>query len=223
MSMDNGNNAALATEADTSQNYDWEHAFRVLGELLASNGGCVSSTALRRELEHNLRMADARPLVVELKFFDPESSRERGIPLPNFRFRHLGRSFYSEERYDQELKKQEDTTTKEAKDASDEASAAAPEEPTVSRTNRQEEARLVAYAKKALEELYSSDANSDDKAFVFDVHSLRKGSSFENVDLVAVHWRSQGVCELITVEVKPSNWKTDSQSRILFDTFGSLP
>ncbi len=200
--MGNSDNALLAIEPDTSENCDWELGFRVLGHLLESNEGCVSSAALRKVLEHDHHIADARPLVVKLKFFDPESSPERGIPLPNLRFHHLGRSFYSEEKYAEELKKQQDRTTKEAEDASGEASAAAPEEPSVARTNRQEEARLVAYVKGALEELYSSDVNSEDKTFVFDVHSLRKGGGFENVDLVAVHWRSHEVCELITVEVK---------------------
>jgi hypothetical protein len=45
----------------------------------------------------------------------------------------------------------------------------------------------VTYVKNALEELYSSDANSSDKTFVFDVHSHRKGSTFENTDLIAIH------------------------------------
>lgn len=53
-----------------------------------------------------------------------------------------------------------------------------------------------------MEELYASDAGPEDKPFVFDVHSARKGSSFENVDLIAVHWRPRNVCDLITVEVK---------------------
>jgi hypothetical protein len=61
---------------------------------------------------------------------------------------------------------------------------------------------LVAYVKSALEEIYASDAGPEDKDFVFDVHSARKGSSFENVDLLAVHWRSRSFCDLITVEVK---------------------
>lgn len=188
--------------ASTTENYDWKLVFQVLGDLLKSNNGCISSTALRRELERNHGIADARPVVVELKFFDPESSTERGIPPPNFKFHHLGRSFYSEEKYAQELKNQEETTTREADDAGRAVSVAAPEEPTISRTNRQEEARLVAYVKSALEGLYSSDANVEDRPFVFDVHSARKGGSFENVDLIAVHWRPGNVCELIAVEVK---------------------
>lgn len=139
----------------------------MLNDLLTSNKGCVSTTALRRELE-NHGIADAQPVLVELKFFDPESSRERGIPVPNFKFHHLGRSFYSEERYKQELKKQEEATTKEADAASRQVSVTPPEEPTVSRTNRQEEARLVAYVKSALEDLYSSEAIPEDRTIVFD-------------------------------------------------------
>lgn len=193
--------AELTSESAAPENYDWNLAFGVLGALLTDNNGCVSSTALRRELE-NRGVADARALVVELKFYDPESGRERGIPVPNFRFRHLGRSFYSEEKYDQERKKQNDATIQEADDASRQVSVAAAEESPISRTNRQDEARLVTYVKSALEDLYSTDATPEDSPFVFDVHSARKGTSFENVDVIAIHWRSSNVCELITVEVK---------------------
>ena len=190
------------TEVTPSERYDWGGVFKVLGGLLAANDGCISSTALRRELEHALGVPDARPLIVELKFFDLESSRERGIPAPTFKFRHLGRSFYSDEKYDQERKKQEDETIKEAEVASREASEAVAEEVTVTRANRQEEARLVTYVKSAMEDLYPGDTNSEDRTYVFDVHASRKGSSFENVDLIAVHWRPRNVCDLITVEVK---------------------
>jgi hypothetical protein len=186
----------------TPESYDWALGFKILGDLLAANDGCVSSMELRRELQTNHGIADARPLVIELKFFNPESSLERGIPTPSFKFYHLGRSFYSEARYNEELKKQQEATTKEADDATDEASLVEPEVPAVSRSNRQEEARLVTYVKSALEEVYSSDANSADKTFVFDVHSHRKGSTFENTDLIAIHWRSREVCDLIAVEVK---------------------
>jgi hypothetical protein len=185
-----------------SEPLDWGLAFRVLDDLLKSNGGVVSSTMLRRELERNHGIADARPLLVELTFFDPDSARERGIPEPGFRFHHLGRSFYSEEKYADEAKKLQQATIKEAEDASDAVSETEPEEVPVSRTNRQEEARLVTYVKRGLEEIYSSDLNADEKTFVFDVHSLRKGSSFENVDLIAVHWLPHNMCELISVEVK---------------------
>lgn len=82
----------------------------MLGEQLASHDGCVSAVALRRELERKHGIADARPLVVDVQFFDAESSRERGIPAPSFKFGYLGRSFYSEERHAEELRRQEEAT-----------------------------------------------------------------------------------------------------------------
>jgi hypothetical protein len=201
--LNDTNTVSLTTELSISEN-DWKLAFQVLDSLLKSNNGCVSSKALRAELEEKHNIPDARPFVVALKYFDPESSRERGSPLPNFKFHHLGRSFYADDKYAQELKKQEDTTTKEAEKASSrEMSDTVPEVATVSRGYRQEEARLVQYIKKALEGLYSSEANSEeDEAFVFDVHSSRTGSSFENVDLIAVHKLPLNFHDLITVEVK---------------------
>jgi hypothetical protein len=192
----------LTTELGISES-DWKLAFQVLEGLLKSDDGCVSSRALREDLEEKHGIPDARPVVVALKYFDPESSRERGSPLPSFKFHHLGRSFYSDDKYAQELKKQEDTTTKEAEKASSrELSDIVPEEVTVSRSYRQEEARLVQYVKRALEELYTSDANSEEYPFVFDVHSSRPAGSFENVDLIAVHRLPLDFCDLITVEVK---------------------
>src|SRR5438876_8473059 len=65
-------------EPKSSQPPEWQLALRVLRELLDSNDGCISTTALRRELERHHGVEDAHPLVVELKFFDPETARERG-------------------------------------------------------------------------------------------------------------------------------------------------
>ena len=198
--MDMIENPETVVEPGTPSREDWELAFRVLGEQLSSNDGCVSTVALVRQLKKH-GVEDPRLLVVALQFFDSESSLERGIPVPSFKFGHLGRSFYSQERYEQEQKRQEEDTAEEAEGASREASVIAPEEITVTRANRQEEARLVKYVKSALEELYVSDVGPETE-YVFDVHSDRKGSSFENVDLIAVHWRSSSFCDLVTVEVK---------------------
>ena len=52
----------------TPESYDWALGFKILGDLLAANDGCVSSMELRRELQTNHGIADARPLVIELKF-----------------------------------------------------------------------------------------------------------------------------------------------------------
>lgn len=79
--------------SETPDSYDWTLVFQVLGDLLTANDGIVSSTELRRELEHKLSISDAHPVVVKLKFFNPESSLEHGIPVPSFKFLHHGRSF----------------------------------------------------------------------------------------------------------------------------------
>jgi hypothetical protein len=90
----------------------------------------------------------------------------------------------------EELAQVEAETEKEADDASRSAAAAEPpEEVPPSRVNRQEEARLTAYVKRALDDLYKTDSISEDIAYVFDVHSERPGSAFENVDVLALHWR----------------------------------
>jgi len=193
---------ASAAAPQQSGAESWALAFRVLRELLEANDGVVSSTALRRELEGTHSIPNARDLVIELEFFNPEASVERGIPTPSFKFHHLGRSFFSEQKYAEELQKQQEQATKQADVASNEVSATEPDEPSPTRTNRQEEARLVTYVKGALEDLYSSEANSEENSYVFDVHSHRKGGTFENTDLIAVHWRSDRVCDLVTVEVK---------------------
>jgi hypothetical protein len=138
--LDSTDNLDTTTEPSALSTEDWELGFRVLGEQLASNRGSVSTVALRRELERKHHIEDPRPLLVALQFFDAESARERGTPVPTFRFRHLGRSFYSEERYAQQLKKQEQATEEEAEGASREASSALPEEIPIPRANRQEEA-----------------------------------------------------------------------------------
>lgn len=200
--MDEDAVAVSIGEAGRSANLDWDLAFRVLGDLLERYAGSVSYTAFRRELERNHSVDDARPLLDELKFFNPESSSERGIPAPKFKFHHMGRSFYSAKKYAEALKEQEAATTREADDASRQVEVVLPMEVTESRSNRQEEARLVVYVKSALEELYASDETAEDKPFVFDVHSSRNGGSFENVDLIAVHRRPRNVCDLVTVKVK---------------------
>jgi hypothetical protein len=185
---------------------NWDLAFRVLGDLLSANNGCVGTKTLKKELERRgvTEASDhVEELVEELKYFDPDSSRERGLPTPGFRFFHLNRSFYSEERYDQEIRERDERTRRDAEKAANrDAEVAGPEETPISRTNRQEEARMGQYVKNALEELYSNELAPEERTYVFDVHSVRPGGTFENVDLLAIHWQPRDICELITVEVK---------------------
>ncbi len=178
---------------------DWAAAVRVLGLMLDSHDGCVSSKALRKELARK-GITDARSLVVKMKVFDLDAEPDPDMPKPDFRFHHHGRSFYSEDKY---RRKEAETDA-----AADSASSAEPsiedEEEiatTVGRTNRQEEARLVTYVVSALEEWYSSDCGPE-VLVSFDVHNQRAGTDFENVDAIAIHWRSDEVVDLVAVEVK---------------------
>jgi len=199
--VDSAEEVGSVSELNVPTSGEWELAFRALSDLLAKHSGCVSTVSLVRELKKRLGTDEVWPLVVALKSYTPESGSERGVPAPGFTFRHLGRSFYSEERYADALR-QEDTTAAEAEDASLEAPTEVQDELRAPpRVNRQEEARLVTYVKGKLEDLYESD-DTPEHDYVFDVHSDRKGANFENVDLLAVHWRSRNVCELVTVEVK---------------------
>lgn len=79
--MDSVSETQDSTSANQNEAIDWETGFRVLGELLAASGGPVSSTALKRELERKHHIANARTLVVALRFFDPESSLNGGYLL----------------------------------------------------------------------------------------------------------------------------------------------
>lgn len=69
------------------------------------------------------------------------------------------------------------------------------------RSYRQEEARLVTYVVEALETVYASEYGPE-RETIFDVHNQRPGNAFENVDVIAAHWRSDEVVDLISVEVK---------------------
>jgi hypothetical protein len=134
--------------------------------------------------------------VVALRYFDFESTQERGIVHPTFRFFHLDRSFYSQDNYDSEIRAQEEATKQDAENAANrDATAVPPDEVTVSRKNRQDEARMGQYVKKALEDLYANNFGPEEKTCVFDVHSVRPGGTFENVDLLAVHWQPRDICD----------------------------
>ncbi len=145
-------------------------------------------------------------MVVRLRFFDFEAPDDDHFPKPDFRWYGKAKSIYSPERY-QTLQRAEDARATVAEreetpaaDAEDEEYEVAParEKPK----NRQEERRLGTYAVTTLESIYQSEHAPDDSDYVFDVHSDRPGTEFENIDLLAVHWRSSKAVELVAVEVK---------------------
>lgn len=185
----------------------WTVGSNLLHEMLQQGGGVVSSVALRTALEQR-NIPEARQLVLSLKYFDFDAPPEDGRPRPAFRWYSHARSFYSEERFANLKKAQEQqaTTAEQAEqgpvvevEADDEEQETPPRE---RRRNRQEERRLGTYVVSALENLYQSDHAPDEAPYVFDVHSERGGAEFENVDVMAAHWRSEKVVELVTIEVK---------------------
>jgi hypothetical protein len=126
------------------------------------------------------------------------------------------KSFYSEERYAKLKSAQEQqATTAEQAEQPEVAEVEADEEEQDGpqkerRRNRQEERRLGTYVVSALENIYQSDHTPEEAPYVFDVHSDRAGTEFENVDVMAAHWRSPKVVELVTVEVE-----LDSTARLV--------
>jgi hypothetical protein len=183
----------------------WNVGVEVLHELLQQNAGLVSSHALRLALEQR-KVPDARRLVVSLKYFDFDAPTD-GRPAPSFRWYSHAKSFFSEERYARLKTVQEQKATSAEQVASiadveahDEDEAESP--PKERRRNRQEERRLGTYVVSTLENIYQSDHMPEDAPYVFDVHNDRAGTEFENVDVMAAHWRSPKVVELIAVEVK---------------------
>lgn len=217
--------AVLATgdgaSASPSSSEIWRRGVEVLCALLQRPDGAVSSMALRKELEQR-GMPDAKDLVSQLKFYNFDEAPEQ-LATPAFRWRTHGRSFYTEDAY----LRLEQQNAKEAADEAARAEIEAKAKAEVEERARVEAARIEAeistetepssqqrakprqdekllgkYVVSALEELYESDESPTDAPYVFDVHQERAGSQYENVDVLAVHWRTERLAELVTVEVK---------------------
>jgi hypothetical protein len=162
--------------------------------------------ALRAALEKR-GFRNARALVLRLKYFDFDSPPGDGLPRPEMRWYSHARSVYSEEAYQRlQTEREAEATSAERQEAerpdTELEEEEAPTPATERRRNRQEEGRLGAYVRSALENIYQSEATPEECDWVFDVHNDRPGNEYENVDLIAVHWRSERVVEVATVEVK---------------------
>jgi hypothetical protein len=181
---------------------DWATALALLEAALSDGDEVFSTTAFRKELERK-GIEDPKLIIRRLRFYDDDAEMDPGCKRPKFEFYHHGRSFYSEQAYN-EL---EDETDEEAKTAYDAEAEEAPEDGVEAvaarRSYRQEEARVVPYVRTALDEMYASDFGPEDiEAVAFDVHNRRAGSEYENVDVLAVHWRSEKRVDIVTVEIK---------------------
>jgi len=179
-------------------------AAEVLREMLArAREGAVSTQAIRKELEAR-NIPEPLELIAKLKIFDHAAAGNGQLP-----WYHLGRSFLTEAKYREAQRSQEeeakqaeaaDEAATDAQTTEEVAEEEAEAQPRERKKRRREEARLGAYIVPALEELYDDEASPD--SYVFDVHSARGGNDFENVDLLAIHWRSPKAIDVITVEVK---------------------
>jgi hypothetical protein len=190
------------------QRAEWKLATELLAHMFTRAEGCVSSLALRRELERK-GIADARQLVISMKFFDFDAPPDELKPTPAFRWYHHGKSFYTEDAFNRSLSVRESEADTAAESATVEPlpaeTAGDDEEPDsarVRRNNRQEEARLVRFVVDALSDIYASEWAPEKLEIAFDIHSERAGTEFENVDAIGVHWRSPERVDLAAVEVK---------------------
>lgn len=192
---------ASATTPSEVPPSSWAIGSRLLLELLDRNQGCVSSFALRRALE-DAGVPDSRGVAVRLRYFDFDEPDE--LPKPDRRWFAHARSFYTEEAFERLRRVQEEQATRaETADTVKEVDEEDDIKPRNERRQaRQEEARLGTYVVGALENIYQSDYAPTESPYAFDVHSERPGSEFENVDAIAVHWRSERIAEIVSVEVK---------------------
>lgn len=170
----------------------------ILKDLLVKNNGVVSSRALRKHLMDVLKIDDdtSRALITRL-YTEVNPCGEDILSK--------GRSFYTKEKY-----ASADASVQAQADIAANKEATAPEPPlavvesvkTDYVANKQEEARLNTYVIEALKQIYSTEFVDDSTPYVFDVHNDRPGSVYENVDIVGVHFRNEGVAEIFAIETK---------------------
>lgn len=169
-------------------------AKEVLNGLLESTSGTVPLKKVRDGLTSR-GIIKVDELISQLRLQDSELLGQKLYFQRN--------KFFSADAY----RTFQDRAVKAAEEAAANVPAAVETEPETiesapkKREHRQEEARLVSYLKPAMEEIYLSDVKPDSE-YVFDVHNERAGTDYENVDVLAVHWRGRDIAELIAVEAK---------------------
>lgn len=170
---------------------DWKKLVAILPHALSANLGCVSSIELNRRLKEN-GVREPQRTLSRLKFLD-WSSDTPSFPRPSVRVYHVGRSFLDAEAHKKHLEERE-------AQADQEAAKEVASEPTA-RPRKQDEARLVSYVCDELSNMYTNDWD-EKRPCVFKVHERRPLSDYENVDVLAVRWRSAVRYDVVAVEVK---------------------
>ncbi len=190
----------------------FQTASTTLGRLLVSNQGEISSSALRKELQNNdiVKLAAgsedaeafAKDLVLLLKAYSADGEEYREYAKPAQEWKYLGRSFLTSEELNSRVQETESKIISESREAIVLVESEIPATPEERKQNKQEEARLGGYVSRALEEIYDTDFVPESVDFCFDVHSNRGGGDYENIDVLAVHWRTESRVEYVTVEIK---------------------
>ena len=176
-------------------------AYDLLQQLLKTNEGVISNVQFKRDIMSRLKLPeDLATQCVKVLQFLADAEAEQRVGRKDAKTYYHGRSFISKERYNEALRQTDKEAEQKGQEAEEEREPEQPEKE--SPQNRQEEARLGVYVKAALERIYDSENISKDTPHVFDVHQERPGSSFENVDLIAIDWRSATTVDLVSIEVK---------------------
>ena len=169
----------------------FSRAKSILLDLLHQNGGCIGTRTFRKRLEAK-GIIDSGEIIAKLKFYESSEGEQQDM------FHH-GRSFYTAAAF-AELESHKLSASESTSVVIEEEIDSQPEPRP--REHRQEEARLVTYVHNCLNDLYATDYGPDECEYTFDVHNDRPGNEFENVDLIAIDWRTDDVVELVAIEVK---------------------
>jgi hypothetical protein len=174
-------------------------AVKQVSDLLKQGNGVVSTRRVKEVFSSepeflNFEQGGLDGLISQLKVVDWEN-----YPQNTTRFHHQGRSFYSQEKYAEEQKAQQS----ESPDLCLTLSPGALQPQPQLREYTQAEQRIVESVCDALRTIYGTEYGPE-ADYVFDVHNNRGGDQYENVDVLALDWRSDSHVELIAVEAKTS-------------------
>lgn len=162
--------------------------------LRANPTHSISTMALKKNLqEAGFEDAKVDQIVTTIKFSRSEHD--------SVRFVRKGRSFLTEDaakNLEQEMLHQAKETVEET---TNDVRFSESEEHPKTRAYKQDEAILVKFVTEALEAIYEPEHDLSSQ-YTFDTHSERSGGEFENVDILAIHWRTEDIAEIVSVEAK---------------------
>lgn len=194
-----GNTTQSVSPLKPDQTFLVEQVYVAFKNILDANEGEISLHALKKHLKE-LGVPMIEDTVKRIKL----EKCYRFSTGSDLKWHHYGRSFYTPEKYEKILREEaienEKTAAIEALSEVKEEKQEDTEDAPLRRSHNQEEKRLCKYVTTALEQIYESDYSGEH--FAFNVCDERPSGDYRNVDLIAVDWRNENICELIAVEVK---------------------